>query len=118
MAQHSLDIRMRQKRDTSANWEQNNPIILDGEIILVDTADGELRAKIGDGVKNYSELPYADESIKVIYVGGGDMPADYEVQIDPSGTTDGIVSYTAGTGISIVDGVISINLVDAEGVAY
>ena len=42
---------MRNKRDTEANWEKKNPLILDGEIIVVTTASGETRVKIGDGVK-------------------------------------------------------------------
>jgi hypothetical protein len=52
------------KRDTSANWTKNNPVILNGEIILVDTAEGELRAKIGDGTKTYTQLPFSDEVLK------------------------------------------------------
>lgn len=56
--------RIQNKRDTSANWTKNNPIILNGEIILVDTAEGELRAKIGDGAKTYTQLPFSDEALK------------------------------------------------------
>lgn len=56
--------RIQNKRDTSANWTKNNPIILNGEIILVDTAEGELRAKIGDGTKTYKQLPFSDEALK------------------------------------------------------
>lgn len=56
--------RIRHKRDTSANWTQHDPVILDGEIILVDTDSGELRAKIGDGVKKYTQLPFSDETLR------------------------------------------------------
>lgn len=56
--------RVQNKRDTSANWTKNNPVILNGEIILVDTAEGELRAKIGDGTKTYTQLPFSDEVLK------------------------------------------------------
>lgn len=56
--------RIQNKRDTSANWTENNPVILNGEIILVDTAEGELRAKIGDGAKTYTQLPFSDEVLK------------------------------------------------------
>ena len=56
--------RIQNKRDTSANWTKNNPVILNGEIILVDTAEGELRAKIGDGTKTYTQLPFSDEVLK------------------------------------------------------
>lgn len=56
--------RIQNKRDTSANWTKNNPVILNGEIILVDTAEGELRTKIGDGTKTYTQLPFSDEVLK------------------------------------------------------
>ena len=56
--------RVKFKRDTSSNWTQYNPILLNGEIILVDTDSGELRAKIGDGEKRYAQLPFTDEVIR------------------------------------------------------
>lgn len=52
------------KRDTSSNWTSYNPVIKNGEIVLVDTTTGELRAKIGDGSKKYTELPFSDEVIR------------------------------------------------------
>lgn len=64
MALYEINGRMKQKRDTSANWETRNPVILNGEIVLVDTSAGELRAKIGDGVKKYSQLPFSDEVLR------------------------------------------------------
>ena len=50
------NARIRQKRDTSANWTAKDPILLDGEIIIVDTASGSVRKKVGDGTKKYSQL--------------------------------------------------------------
>lgn len=64
MGQKIVDARVRTKRDTSANWENNNPVLLDGEEIIVDTNAGEVRKKIGDGVKTYTELPFADEKVR------------------------------------------------------
>lgn len=59
-----FNIRLRNKRDTEANWEKKNPLILDGEIIVVTTTSGETRVKIGDGVKTYTQLPFLDEFLK------------------------------------------------------
>lgn len=59
-----FNIRMRNKRDTEANWEKKNPLILDGEIIVVTTTSGETRVKIGDGAKTYTQLPFLDEVLK------------------------------------------------------
>lgn len=64
MPNKEFNARIKQKRDTSANWEARNPVILNGEIILVDTNAGELRAKIGDGTKTYTQLPFSDEALR------------------------------------------------------
>jgi hypothetical protein len=64
MLNKEFNARIKQKRDTSANWEARNPVILNGEIILVDTNAGELRAKIGDGTKTYTQLPFSDEALR------------------------------------------------------
>lgn len=56
--------RIKQRRDTSANWESKNPVLLNGEVIVVDTANGETRMKTGDGTKTYTQLPFDDEGSK------------------------------------------------------
>ena len=63
MAVKNYKTRIRLKRDTSANWTANNPVLLDGEIIIVDTAGGDIRTKTGDGVKTYTQLPFNDEAL-------------------------------------------------------
>ena len=60
----NIDARIKNKRDTAANWDKNNPVLLNGEIIIVDTSSGEVRTKTGDGVKTYKQLPFDDEAIK------------------------------------------------------
>ena len=64
MAQKNISARIKNKRDTSANWDKNNPVILNGEIIIVDMPNGDVRYKTGDGVKNYKQIPFNDEAIK------------------------------------------------------
>lgn len=64
MAQKIINARAKNKRDTSANWTAADPVLLDGEIIIVDTAEGEVRTKIGDGTKKYSQLPFEDEKLR------------------------------------------------------
>lgn len=77
MANKEILTRIKHKRDTSLNWTINNPVLLNGEIILVDTAEGggELRAKIGDGIKTYTQLPFSDEILR-------DLINDNKVTID------------------------------------
>lgn len=64
MASKELKTRIKWRRDTSANWTSNNPVLLDGEIIIVNTDAGETRFKIGDGIKTYTQLPFQDEAIR------------------------------------------------------
>ena len=71
-AKKTLKTRIKLKRDTSAKWESANPILLNGEKIIVDTANGETREKIGDGVKTYSQLPFTDEKIRGMITGKAD----------------------------------------------
>ena len=66
MATKTYNARVKNKRDTSANWTTNDPVLLNGEIIIVDTASGEVRYKVGDGVKKYSQLPFSDEAVKAL----------------------------------------------------
>ncbi len=64
MASKELKTRIKSRKDTSANWTNNNPVLLDGEIIIVNTDSGETRFKIGDGIKTYTQLPFQDEAIR------------------------------------------------------
>ena len=73
MATKTLNARLPHSRDTSSNWTQYDPILLNGEIIIVDTSEGEVRYKVGDGTKRYSQLPFDDEAIKALI--NGKMPA-------------------------------------------
>lgn len=85
MANKTLLAQIKQRSDTAANWTAKDPIISDGELIIVTTNAGEKRFKVGDGEKTFTQLPYADENI-----------------------LSKIKTYTAGDGISISDtGVIS-----------
>ena len=62
----NINVRIALKRDTSANWTNHNPVLLNGELILVDTAEGQLRVKIGDGIKTYTQLPVMDEALRAL----------------------------------------------------
>ena len=96
MSSKEFFTRIQMKRDTSSNWVANNPVLLDGEIVIVDTDAGEVRYKVGDGTKKYTQLPFTDESmlnlvnnkqdkltIDVLPVAGSPNPV----------TSDGIKTY-------------------------
>lgn len=86
MANKTLLAQIKQRSDTAANWTAKDPVIGNGELIIVETNAGEKRFKVGDGEKTFTQLPYTDENI-----------------------LSKIKNYTAGNGISISsDGTISV----------
>lgn len=84
----TIQATVKNRTDTAANWTQKNPVLAEGEIIVVQTSAGETRLKIGDGVKTFTQLPYIDEQIYnnvVTSVNGqtGDviLPGDFIVNV-------------------------------------
>lgn len=59
----TIQATVKNRTDTAANWTQKNPVLAEGEIIVVQTSAGETRLKIGDGAKTFTQLPYTDEQI-------------------------------------------------------
>lgn len=55
-----MNIRLRERRDTLVNWEHENPVLLSGEVAIVDV-DGAIRRKTGDGSTSFNDLAYDDE---------------------------------------------------------
>lgn len=64
MANKIFNTRVKNKRDTEANWKSKNPVLLDGEIIVVTTTSGDTRFKVGDGKKTYKQLPFQDQKTR------------------------------------------------------
>jgi hypothetical protein len=63
------------RRDTSANWTSTNPILANGEQGY-ETNTGKM--KIGDGVRNWSSLPYFTGSIAAtIFLDAGKPDTSY-----------------------------------------
>lgn len=54
---NQFNARIKMKRDSEENWNQNNPILLNGEIALVEKQKG-IELKIGDGEKQFKEVSY------------------------------------------------------------
>lgn len=94
MATKTLLGRIKLKKDTAANWTTNNPVLLDGEVIIVETSSGEERFKIGDGTSTYKQLPFEDEAIRNLIAtmmpkAGGTF----------TGNVDGTATQATGTGM-------------------
>lgn len=82
------NVRIQNKRDTAANWETNNPVLLNGELIIVDTNAGDTRFKIGNGSKAYTQLPFQDEGLYSVLSGKSDKDHTHVAsEITDLGTT-------------------------------
>ena len=106
MVTKQLNSRIQWKRDTSANWEANNPVLLDGEIIIVTTNAGETRFKVGDGVKTYTQLPFQDEAVRALIT---ELSATVDTKLTtPNGTAGQLLGYTADNVVGAVDAPVSL----------
>jgi len=61
MSVQEFDARIQHKNDSQANWEANNPVLLENELIFVEMTDGGTRMKLGDGVSAYNALDFIDK---------------------------------------------------------
>lgn len=100
------NIRTQHTRDTSANWTKYDHVLLNGEIIIVDTDAGEVRYKVGDGTKKYSELPFSDETYdsKVVHKTGNETIAGFKTfsnDIKCGLSSIGTNGYIEGTWLKI-----------------
>ena len=90
------------KRDSKENWDANNPVLLDGEIAIV---DGE-RMKIGNGINRYSELPFFLEpqsifvsGMIILWSGSADnIPDGWALCDGNNGTPDLTDKFVIGAG--------------------
>lgn len=59
MAQKTIkaDV-IKQRTDTTDNWESKNPILAKGEIGIEETTTGEIKQKVGDGTSAWDKLVY------------------------------------------------------------
>ena len=54
------------RRDNEYNYEavKDSFVPMNGEVVLVDTAQNGLRAKVGNGFSPYSQLPFTDADLR------------------------------------------------------
>lgn len=73
MAKKTIYAQMKQRRDTKANWEATNPVLLDGEIGIV-TDDPNLY-KVGNGSSRWNSLPFRGFDGTVVHETGDSATA-------------------------------------------
>lgn len=74
MTEKRLNTRIVHKHEVEANWKLSSLIPMKGELIVYDVDENYSynRIKIGDGVQNVNELPFADAN-KVDKVAGKEL---------------------------------------------
>lgn len=80
----TVNLKIQIRRDTANNWSTNNPILAAGEIGF-DLTNG--KHKIGDGLNNWSSLPY--------------FVLDNEIDVTALTTRIGDLETAVGTGGSV-----------------
>ena len=57
----AMQTRIKQRFDYLSNWIQNDIVLLQGELAVVD-CESQIRFKIGDGVKRFTQLSFVDQN--------------------------------------------------------
>lgn len=65
---NELKSRIKQKIDTIENWEEKNPILLNGEIGFVSNGNLTGQFKIGNGISKWNELNYSFNEINLVNI--------------------------------------------------
>ncbi len=75
------------RRDNDYNFEhiKNTFIPANGEVVLVDTAHDGLRAKVGNGVSTYADLPFTDADIRNAVLHGYLIDGDFYKTLNKDG---------------------------------
>ena len=111
MGEQNLNIRIKHKYDTEANWNKNNPVLLSGEIAI--TSDKFGKHKVGDGTHKWSELSYAKAELTKGDVTGalGYTPPSSDTW---RGIQDNLISSSTTESLSAAQGKILKELVDGK----
>lgn len=111
MGKQNLNIRIKHKYDTEANWNKNNPVLLSGEIAI--TSDKFGKHKVGDGTHKWSELSYvkADLTKSDVISALGYTPPSSDTW---RGIQDNLISSSTTESLSAAQGKILKELVDGK----
>lgn len=111
MGEQNLNIRIKHKYDTEANWNKNNPVLLSGEIAI--TSDKFGKHKVGDGTHKWSELSYvkADLTKSDVISALGYTPPSSDTW---RGIQDSLTSSSTTESLSAAQGKILKELVDGK----
>ena len=85
------EAKIRPRRGTTSEWRTLNIVLLEGEIGIEypDTGigTGDVRIKIGDGIKTWNELPYSINGNEATSIIGGGVSSTHIIGLK-TGTTN------------------------------
>lgn len=97
-----INSRIKHKRDSSSNFELNNPTLLNGEVAIVDREEeNEIRFKIGDGISTYNNLEFVNSGVPtgaIILYSGTTIPNGWALCDGNNGTPDLTDRFVIGAG--------------------
>lgn len=130
MADKTLNTRIRLKYDTLANWTSNNPVLLAGELAIVEVPNNvdpihnapAILMKVGDGTSTFTELSWssalaadvyswAKAAVKPTYTAaevGAEAEGTAQGLINALDKTDSAVEGQYVSAVSQKDGVITV----------
>lgn len=130
MADKTLNTRIRLKYDTLANWTSNNPVLLAGELAIVEVPNNvdpihnapAILMKVGDGTSTFTELSWssalaadvyswAKAAVKPTYTAaevGAEAEGTAQGLINALDKTDSAVEGQYVSAVSQTDGVITV----------
>ena len=62
MSDKTIDVRLKQRYDTEANWNSVNPVLLEGEMAISSDKNGKY--KVGNGTSTWKQLSYAKSDLQ------------------------------------------------------
>ena len=82
---NELNVRIKNKLDTTSGWAANDIVLMQGEIGIERTESEGDKIKIGDGVSTFSQLPY--------FGGSADL-SSFVTADEPSSAIEGTIPET------------------------
>ncbi len=94
--------RIKLRRDTSANWTANNPILQVAEVgIVTDSASDSVKVKIGDGTSTWNTLAYFSPGVSSVLWGdlAGTLSDQTDLQnaLDAKADESDLTNHTSNT---------------------
>ena len=114
MSDKTIDVRLKQRYDTEANWNSANPVLLEGEMAISSDKNGKY--KVGNGTSTWKQLNYAKSDLQksdVVNALGYTPPTTNTTYTTGTATKAGITKLYPETGIHTDGTMTQVAITDA-----